>query len=393
MTAARTHAFETSHPAVPPSIWGATVLIACSPSSPVLVAVSLAGALAASLAFRGVRATLRGLRWQLPGHGRDLPRQPALLGIWVHGAVAPGFRGHLPREPCVRSLHGRDARGRGCSGSSAPRACSRRTACSSSVPRALPTVTLMVSMTAQLVPQLVRRGQDGQVDVCRPARPASGTKDVRHAQVRMSDVLVAWAMEDSLERADAMRARGWGSTEARTTYRSVEFRARDAGRAHGRRGVPACQRPPCVRRVLAVAFLSHHAPARGLVGIRTVCRPGASAHGARTHGEVKVGMIETDAPAISMRDLSFSYAVPRGSLPTRRCSTMLRLRFRAGRSPCSPGILARGRPRSCASPSPRWHLQACSGAPSRCSGGTCARSIPQSPRSSWGMSSRVPTTR
>ena len=36
---------------------------------PVLVAVSLAGALAASLAFRGVRATLRGLRWQLPAMG------------------------------------------------------------------------------------------------------------------------------------------------------------------------------------------------------------------------------------------------------------------------------------------------------------------------------------
>jgi len=79
--------------------------------------------------------------------------------------------------------------------------------------------------------------------------------------------------------------------------------------------------------------------------------------------------------------------LPRGSLPTRRCSTMLRLRFRAGRSPCSPGILARGRPRSCASPSPRWPPAGVLRGTVEVLGGTCARSIPQSPRSSWGMSS------
>jgi len=50
MTAARTHAFETSHPAVPAVYLGGTVLIAMFALQPVLVAVSLAGALAASLA-------------------------------------------------------------------------------------------------------------------------------------------------------------------------------------------------------------------------------------------------------------------------------------------------------------------------------------------------------
>jgi len=154
--------------------------------------------------------------------------------------------------------------------------------------RALPTVTLMVSMTAQLVPQLVRRGQTVRSTYA-ACTAASGTKDVRHAQVRMSDVLVAWAMEDSLERADAMRARGWGSTEARTTYRSVEFRARDAVALTGVVVFLLANALLAYRRVLAVAFLSHHAPARGLVGIRTVCRPGASAHGARTHGEGQGG--------------------------------------------------------------------------------------------------------
>jgi energy-coupling factor transport system permease protein len=85
----------------------------------------------------------------------------------------------------------------------------------------------MVSMTMQLVPQLARRGRAVR-SAYAACTAAGGETGGRHAQVRLSDVLVAWAMEDSLERADSMRARGWGSLPTRTTYRSVEFRGRDA---------------------------------------------------------------------------------------------------------------------------------------------------------------------
>lgn len=41
---------------------------------------------------------------------------------------------------------------------------------------------------------------------------------------------MTWALEDSLERADAMRARGWESGCARTSYRADALRDSDAAR-------------------------------------------------------------------------------------------------------------------------------------------------------------------
>lgn len=45
---------------------------------------------------------------------------------------------------------------------------------------------------------------------------------------RLSSVLMAWGMEDSLETADAMRARAWASAPVRTTYRRQRFARADA---------------------------------------------------------------------------------------------------------------------------------------------------------------------
>ena len=39
---------------------------------------------------------------------------------------------------------------------------------------------------------------------------------------------MSWGMEDSLETADAMRARGWGAATKRTTYQRYRFRKADA---------------------------------------------------------------------------------------------------------------------------------------------------------------------
>lgn len=226
MTATRAHAFETSHPAVPAVYLGGTVLIAMFALQPVLIAISLAGALAASLALRGVRPTLRGLCWQLPAVGVICLVNPLFSAsgsteLWRCGPVVI-YLESLAFGACMGAMLVAVVLWLEC----ASRVLTQDRVLELGA-RALPTVTLMVSMTAQLVPQLVRRGQAVRSTYA-ACTAASDAKDARHAQVRMSDVLVAWAMEDSLERADAMRARGWGSTEARTTYRSVEFRARDA---------------------------------------------------------------------------------------------------------------------------------------------------------------------
>lgn len=47
-------------------------------------------------------------------------------------------------------------------------------------------------------------------------------------RLRQSSVLMGWAIEDSIETADAMRARGWGARRQRTTYLPYRFTLRDA---------------------------------------------------------------------------------------------------------------------------------------------------------------------
>ena len=89
--------------------------------------------------------------------------------------------------------------------------------------RTFPTVGLMLSMCGRLVPQLVRRGRE--VDAVQKACSAAGKTE---GPLRLSTVLMSWAMEDSLESSEAMRARGWGATEKRTSYRRDRFRGRDA---------------------------------------------------------------------------------------------------------------------------------------------------------------------
>lgn len=92
-----------------------------------------------------------------------------------------------------------------------------------------PTVALMLSMAARLVPQFVGRG--GEIEAvqqaCSKTRPASFRDRVRW-RGRIVTVLMGWSMEDSLEKADAMKARGWASAEKRTQYRPYRFRAADA---------------------------------------------------------------------------------------------------------------------------------------------------------------------
>lgn len=56
----------------------------------------------------------------------------------------------------------------------------------------------------------------------------AGKRQTIAAAVRQMSVLVGWSMEDCLETADSMRARGWASGARRTAYRRQRFRTRDA---------------------------------------------------------------------------------------------------------------------------------------------------------------------
>lgn len=81
----------------------------------------------------------------------------------------------------------------------------------------LPTTALMVSMTLKLIPQTTYKArcimdaQDG-MDLRRERKKQHFKNGVRSASV-----LVGWSMEESIETADSMRARGYGAKK-RTTF-------------------------------------------------------------------------------------------------------------------------------------------------------------------------------
>lgn len=233
--ASRHTAFGTMHPVVPATFLACTLGLTMFAPHPVLVSLSLMGALAYGAAARGIRSVLLALRWQLPlivllACANPLfARQGStllftVLGIPVfaesllYGATMAvmfmasvlwfqAARDILPQDK-VLSLFG----------------------------NAAPVVSLMISMTMRLIPRLVRQGhliadvQDVALS-CADAdeRGAAGTRGgLMRRRMRQSSVLMGWAMEDSLETADAMRARGWGAAERRTTYVRYRFTSRDA---------------------------------------------------------------------------------------------------------------------------------------------------------------------
>ena len=225
MAAARPIAFDACHATVPATLFAGVVALSMLAVQPALVAVSLAGALAFSLLARGVAATVRGLAWQLPllalvclanplfsASGSTLllklgPRSVYLESLAygatmgaVRVAVVLGFEG----AAAVLSQDGLLAL--------APRRA-----------RALP---LLAGMVAQLVPQLLRRSGAARASLA--ACTAAGARpSARDALMRTSSLLLCWSLEESLERADSMRARGWESGRPRACYRPERLCSRD----------------------------------------------------------------------------------------------------------------------------------------------------------------------
>ncbi len=231
MARPRSTAFDACHAAVPAMLFAGVAALSMMAVHPVFVTLSLSGALAFSLVARGAAATVRGLAWQLPllvlvcllnpffsASGSTLllkvgPRSVyleslaygATMGallvatvLWFEDAAA------VLTQDRLLALAGRRAR----------------------------SVPLVASMAAQLVPQMLGRARAVRA-AARACTAAGPRPPARDELLRTSTMLLSWSLEDSLERADAMRARGWESGSPRTRYRPERFRARDAVAAAG----------------------------------------------------------------------------------------------------------------------------------------------------------------
>ena len=225
-------AFDAAHPAVAAVYVVFTLGLTMFSLQPALIAISLTGGLAYGCCARGWRPCLRSLRWQLPlvaliavlnplfvqAGSTELFRvgtRAVYLESFGYGLAMGGMfmasvlwfwnAGSLLSFEAVMSLFG----------------------------NAAPTVALMVSMCMRLIPRFVRQGRQiaAVQDVVLAGADdgdSAGRGAVVRARLRQSTVLMGWAMEDSLQTADAMRARGWGSGR-RTTYSRYRFTAVDGG--------------------------------------------------------------------------------------------------------------------------------------------------------------------
>lgn len=221
-------AFDLYHPAVAALYFAAVLVLSMAAFHPVAVALSLAAAFGYGTCLRGWRASLRSALWQVPlilvvavanplfsASGSTELFRVGLRAVYLESVAYGACMGallvavilwfsnaaHVLTSDKVMALLG----------------------------NAAPTVALMLSMSLRLVPRFVRRGAEISTvqDACARVRPRTA-REKTASHVRLASVLMGWSMEDSLEVADAMRARGWGAAAKRTTYRRHRFRARDA---------------------------------------------------------------------------------------------------------------------------------------------------------------------
>ena len=228
-------AFDLYHPGVACGYFAVLFVLSMAAMQPVYLGITFAAAFAYSAVLRGVRATGRSLVWQLPlvliialanplfsASGSTELFRIGLRAIYLESFVFGACMGlmltsillifsnasRVLTSDKVMALFGNVA----------------------------PVIGLMLSMAARLVPQFVRRGKDigGVQRACTAAcqEKSSGAKrsdrGAIRSNLRLTSVLMGWSMEDSLETADAMKARGWGVGARRTTYQRYRFRKSDA---------------------------------------------------------------------------------------------------------------------------------------------------------------------
>lgn len=217
-------AFATSHPAVPALYVALTLALVMASMQPVLIGCALVGGLVYEGSLSGPRTVFSSLRWQLPlvllvsvvnplfvAEGTTVAfcvgsRPVYWESLWYGAAMGGMFVASIVWFRVAAALLPMD----------------RVTALLANI---APIITLMISMSMRLIPRFVRQGRVVAAvhDVALPdARGKMATR------MRLTSALMGWGLENSLETADAMRARGWGAARRRTTYARMRWTGRDA---------------------------------------------------------------------------------------------------------------------------------------------------------------------
>ncbi|MGI6104811.1 MAG: energy-coupling factor transporter transmembrane component T [Raoultibacter sp.] len=224
---ARKHFFDSMHPAVLLAYFLVILAFSMLAFHPVFISLSCIGAILLSVFLRGWISTGKTLVWQLP--------LVVLIAI-----INPVFSSMGTTELFSigdKVVHSEELIFGGCMGlmlitvmlwfanlSEVLGADKLRSLCGNKAP----TLGFMLSAVMRQIPQLLKRGRaiDYSMRACTSSSSLANAKPLS-SRVRLGSVLMAWSMENSLEMADAMKARGWNSTDSRSSYQRRSFRRRD----------------------------------------------------------------------------------------------------------------------------------------------------------------------
>lgn len=230
-------ALDSCHPSIPAAFFALALVLTMAAVQPVLAAISLACAILCAVRARGLRDVARSLLWQIPLIVLVAVANPLFSASGSTVLFRFGYTSVYLESLCYGAVMGTllvsvtvwfQAASSVLTSDKVMAVLGRR----------LPLVSLMVSMALRLVPRFVERGREISLvhDACtsrsacrQGARLSAGGRMGRipSDKARQVSVLMGWSMEDSLETADAMKARGWGRDVRRTCYRRWRMTVHD----------------------------------------------------------------------------------------------------------------------------------------------------------------------
>ena len=223
--------FDLIHPAVALAYCGVSLAMAMCAMQPVYLALALVGALLWRACLVGPRRVLRGLLWQIPCALLVALANAVFVASGSTALLTVGTRAFYLEALAYGLCQGTMLVAVLVSFANAAEVLTSDKVMSL-LGNAAPVVALMLSMTMRLIPRFVSRADESQAAVSACTAAVGNGRTSRRKKtagaLRLSTVLLGWGLEDSLETADAMRARGWGAARRRTTYRRQRFRRTDA---------------------------------------------------------------------------------------------------------------------------------------------------------------------
>lgn len=228
-------AFDSCHPSIPTAFFALALALTMAAVQPALSAISLGCALLCAVRARGGRSVARSLVWQVPLIALVSVANPLFSASGSTVLFRFGYTLVYLESLCYGVVMGMLLVSTTVWFQTASSVLTSDKVMAV-LGRRLPLVSLMVSMALRLVPRFVDRGREIALvhETCtsRSNSPYGESSRGRVGRVpsekaRQVSVLMGWSMEDSLETADAMKARGWCRNARRTRYRRWKVTAHD----------------------------------------------------------------------------------------------------------------------------------------------------------------------